>query len=137
MKFQSSVVASFLLAVAAAPVAHAFVLPTNHGRDYRSSLQSSVVEEPTTSSKVESLTHDLISKLRFREVQRELEIRALDTSGTLSAMKNRLREAAVVVKEAMPMKGVDEETRVIDGDALDEVRNGCMPSRRHLLCDEF
>jgi pentatricopeptide repeat protein len=39
----------------------------------------------------ESLTNDVISKLRFREVQRALQHRNLDTTGTFSAMKERLR----------------------------------------------
>ena len=73
---------------------------------------------------MESLTNDLISKLRFREVQKELERRALDTGGTLSTMKNRLREAAMVgMNVPMPMDGSDgHATAVIDVDALDEVR---------------
>lgn len=70
-------------------------------------------------SKLDSLTSDLISKLRFREVQRELERRALDASGTLSAMKNRLRAATVGVKDPGTTEG-STKSRIIDTDAINE-----------------
>ena len=39
-----------------------------------------------------TLTQDLISKFRYRELQRELEARALSTDGTTSQLRSRLRE---------------------------------------------
>jgi hypothetical protein len=41
----------------------------------------------------ELLTHDLISKLRFRELHRELEQRNLSIDGTTSTLRERLRVA--------------------------------------------
>jgi hypothetical protein len=42
------------------------------------------------------LTMDLISKLRFRELHRELNSRQLATTGTTSQLRDRLRQEALV-----------------------------------------
>lgn len=42
-----------------------------------------------------SLTWDVISKLRFRELHRELNSRHLETTGTTSQLRDRLRQAAL------------------------------------------
>jgi hypothetical protein len=74
---------------------------------------------------IEKLTIDIVSKLRFREVQRELEARQLDTSGTFTDMRQRLRHVAA-------KEGGDEPTaqkkpkesgnvRVIDEESLNNV----------------
>lgn len=117
MKYQASVVAVFLLAVSGSTT-NAFV--QNNGRSSLAVLRSAVAAEDAVqaNSKMESLTNDLIGKLRFREVKEELERRALNTSGTLSVMKNRLREATM---GPIRIEKV-QEVRTIDGDALDEVR---------------
>lgn len=60
-----------------------------------------------------SLTQDLISKLRFRDLRRELEGRDLDASGTTAQLRDRLRVAALGVEEAC---GVDESA---DNEACD------------------
>ena len=46
-----------------------------------------------------SLTQDIISKLRFRDLRRELEGRDLDVYGTTAQLRARLREAALGVEE--------------------------------------
>lgn len=117
MKYQTSVVASFLLALSST---NAFVPSKQNGRSYNVAVKSAVVDEKVTSgsSSMDSLTIDLISKLRFREVQRELERRALSTNGTLSNMKDRLRQATAGMSVPMPMDGTD----MTDKHDLDEVR---------------
>lgn len=98
---------------------NAFVPPIRKRGPIPTAVRSAVVEETAgLNTRMESLTNDLISKLRFREVQRELELRDLETSGTLSVMKNRLREATVSATQV----GRAKESHEIDGDALDEVR---------------
>jgi hypothetical protein len=96
MKFQASVVASILALSLGA--SHAFAPPNQNGRTSLSVVKSMAVEDKATSTTTEtafdSLTVDLISKLRFRDAQRELEQRDLDTTGTLSAMRDRLRQVA-------------------------------------------
>jgi hypothetical protein len=47
------------------------------------------------------LTMDVISKLRFRELHRELNSRHLSTTGTTSQLRDRLRQAAQVVPECI------------------------------------
>ena len=122
MKYNQSIVAIFLFATSL-PSTNAFVPSAKRGFSPVSSRRSTVVDETSqigTESKLDSLTSDLISKLRFREVQRELERRALDASGTLSAMKNRLRAATVGVKGPMTTEG-SSQSRIIDADAINEV----------------
>jgi len=69
------------------------------------------------------LTKDLVSKLRFREVQRELELRDLDTSGTFTSMRTRLRQLATDGSEEENEQSKDsgKEIRVIGEDALNNV----------------
>ena len=76
----------------------------------------------TTTSPNESLTNDIISKLRYRDIVKELEQRDLDTSGTLSDMKDRLRQVTMIDGEAMTTKNKNaDETYDIDKEALDKV----------------
>eukprot|EP00980_Cylindrotheca_fusiformis_P007363 scaffold1525_cov142-Cylindrotheca_fusiformis.AAC.163 len=80
--------------------------------DRRSSVYSTMAESaPTPQDR--ALTVDAISKLHFREAQRELERLELDTSGTLSAMRNRLRDATQRnsdnAKESGEVRHIDEE----------------------------
>jgi hypothetical protein len=73
-------------------------------------------------SQMIGLTKDLVSKLRFREVQRELELRDLDTSGTFTSMRTRLRQLATDGSEEEEQnKGQGKEIRVIGEDALNNV----------------
>jgi len=85
-----------------------------------SSDASAVEEGAGLSTMTDTLTTDLISKLRFRQVQKELELRELDTSGTLTDMKQRLRHAAVdgttTTNGAVQQ---ESETMAIDENALD------------------
>lgn len=83
MKLHASVVASALLVSVASTAAF---VPLKQSARAFSSVKSAAVEE------TESLTYVLISKLRYRELQRELLERDLDASGTLSSMRGRLRE---------------------------------------------
>lgn len=61
-----------------------------------------------------SLTQDLISKLRFRDLRRELEGRQLETTGTTGQLRTRLREATL---------GEEEECVVVG----DKGENDCEP----------
>ena len=70
-------------------------------------------------SQMIGLTKDLVSKLRFREVQKELELRDLDTSGTFTSMRTRLRQLATDGEEHDYDKR--KEIRVIGADALNNV----------------
>jgi hypothetical protein len=74
---------------------------------------------------IENLTIDIVAKLRFREVQRELEARQLDTSGTFTDMRQRLRHvAAVEVGEepiASPKYTESGNIRLIDEESLNNV----------------
>lgn len=77
-------------------------------------LQSVTVRCTTEAPVAESLTEDVISKLQFREAQERLETMELDTSGTLSAMRERLRIATVYkdsekYSEGEKVKEFDEE----------------------------
>jgi len=95
-------------------------------------LKSTMTEtaETTTEVTVEQsgcLTNEVISKLRFREARKELESRSLDTSGTLSAMRDRLRLATLgmkrtATKEAVVHSPPTVDTRIIDSDDPAEVR---------------
>jgi hypothetical protein len=88
------------------------------GRNAQSSVYSTIAESAPTSS-AEDLTNAIISKLHFREAQRELERLHLDTGGTLSAMRNRLRNAALH-RNADDVNG-DGEVRVTDKEKLNQV----------------
>ena len=97
-------------------------------------LNGAVAVETGVEMNMESLSNELISKLRFRAVRQELERRALDTSGTLSAMKNRLREAALGLKSTNGSIE-NEEARAIDmgRNVLDEVWTRFISSHVSLL----
>ena len=130
MRYQASAIAYFFLTISG--TTNAFVPAQQSGRPSLAALRSAVVEETTdVNPKMGYLTNDLISKLRFREVQRELERRQLETSGTLSAMKNRLREATIGTIRLENM----EDVREIDGDALDEVskESSSLYTERHVV----
>jgi hypothetical protein len=76
--------------------------------------------------KFDHLTDDIVSKLRFREVQQELERRDLDTSGTFTSMRKRLRQVATGASEIEERSRDDNvirdaKIRVIGEDALNDV----------------
>jgi hypothetical protein len=73
--------------------------------------------EQSEISATHTLTKDLISKLRFRELRRQLEGRHLDPTGTTGQLRTRLRESAF---------GVEECVVAEDGDQAD-----CEVSSRH------
>jgi len=75
--------------------------------------------------KFDHLTDDIVSKLRFREVQQELERRDLDTSGTFTSMRKRLRQVATGASEIEGRSHDDNvirdaKIRVIGEDALND-----------------
>ena len=80
-------------------------------------LDSTEVDEDVTTK----LTHDIISKLRFREVQRELERRELDTSGTFTDMRQRLRLLVPDKTEKEQPYETGTNAHVIGEDALNAV----------------
>lgn len=114
MKFQASTIA-FLSLSGLWETSLAFSSSTRNGKNAQSGLYSTVTEELTSAT--QSLTRDIISKLRFREAQKELENLQLDTSGTLSAMRNRLRHATL---EQRSEPEDTEEFRVIDEEKLNK-----------------
>jgi hypothetical protein len=119
MKFHSSVLA--ILSISASlEASDAFsTSKAQNGRNAQSALLSTMTEAaPASETKIESLTHDVISKLQFREAQKELESQQLDASGTLSEMRNRLREAALIRSVGSKDAG---EVKVIDQERLNEV----------------
>lgn len=119
MKFHRSVL-GFLTVSASLDVALAFSSFTPNRNNAKTLVYSSVAEVDTASA-TESLTNDIISKLQFREAQRELQRLELDTTGTLSAMRDRLREATVQRSNTE----ADSEVRVIDEEKLNKVRDTC------------
>ena len=80
-------------------------------------VESTEVEEDVTTK----LTHDIISKLRFREVQRELKRRELDTSGTFTDMRKRLRLLVPGNTEKEQNTESGTSVHVIGEDALNAV----------------
>ena len=70
-------------------------------------------------TKLKTLTIDIISKLRFREAVKELELRELDATGTLTDMRTRLRE--LVPGDETGNAG--DDVRVIEEESLNNVRN--------------
>ena len=117
MKFHRSVLGFFTVS-ASLDVALAFSSFTPNRNNAKTLVYSSVAEVDTASA-TESLTNDIISKLQFREAQRELQRLELDTTGTLSAMRDRLREATVQRSNTE----ADSEVRVIDEEKLNKVRD--------------
>ena len=86
-----------------------------------SSDASAVEEGAGPSTMIDTLTIDLISNLRFRQVQKELELRELDTSGTLTDMKQRLRHVAVDGTTTTTNGAAEQESETMD---VDSVRAG-------------
>lgn len=72
-------------------------------------------DESSTNVEHTSLSQDLISKLRFRELRHELDKRQLPTDGTTSQLRRRLREAV--------LPGEDEECIVNE----DGIEDDCQP----------
>jgi len=66
------------------------------------------------------LTQSLVSKLRFRELHRELRARELSTEGTTAQLRNRLRQAV----------GLEEECIVNE----DGIEDDCQPAVSVSLC---
>lgn len=119
MKFQASVLG--LLSVSASlDTALAFSSTSRSGNNAQTAVYSAVAEVASTDSATGSLTNDIISKLQFREAQKELERLQLDATGTLSAMRSRLREATSQSSET-EVNGTNGEVRVIDEEKLNEV----------------
>jgi hypothetical protein len=118
MRLHSSVVASALLASVASTAAF---VPLKQSVRAFSSVKSTAVEETksfksTAVEETKSLTYELISKLRYRELQQELLERDMDASGTLSSMRVRLREVSCDDSS----KDSDENC-LIDAEKLDNV----------------
>ena len=133
MKFDSKVVAIALASL----VTPAMAFQPNVGSLRTQSVMKMVVSPeveddittpptsaPTSTStgiEMDHLTSDIVSKLRFREVQRELERRELDTSGTFTDMRTRLKELATDETKDEQTSDSSKDIRVIDGDVLNNV----------------
>lgn len=113
MRFQKSALA--ILSISAAFGTSSAFSAGKTPRNVPSAIRSSIVADLAPTSAAESLSNDIISKLQFREARRELERLQLDTTGTLSGMRNRLRNATL---DKRTDENMDE--RVIDGDKLNE-----------------
>lgn len=106
MKLESGVVAIALASFAVPSLAfQSNIVSFRSGQGQQQIVRMVIapeVEEDTTASvspqsdstALKALTVDLVSKLRFREVQKELERRELDTSGTFTDMRTRLKQLA-------------------------------------------
>jgi len=128
MKFDNSVVVIVLaslttLSTAFQPNGVSFRAARGQQQIVRKVTAPEVEEETNTSgssendsTELKALTTDIVSKLRFREVQRELERRELDTSGTFTDMRTRLKELATT--DNKESSETDEDVRVIGEDAL-------------------
>lgn len=122
MKFESGVVAIALAALVAPamafqPSAGSFRVARGQGQISRMSTAPEVEESTKTSDgkmQLEGLTADLVSKLRFREVRRELEIREIDTTGTFTTMRTRLMDLTIDGKK----EEQSNDIHVISEDAL-------------------
>jgi hypothetical protein len=93
-----------------------------------STVEAVETENATSNPKkgIEKLTTDIVSKLRFREVQRELEARQLDTTGTFTSMKQRLlhvatQEGGVSGTNGESKQEKAKDIRVIDQESLNSV----------------
>lgn len=128
------------------------VSASNPSSDTTTTEAAAISEETNTKVKLESLTRDIVSKLRFRELQRELERRQMDASGTYTDMKQRLLHVATIDDEenegtggsttspSSEMNGSDsDDVRVIDQDFLNTVscprqNHGFLSSFLFVLC---
>ena len=124
MKFESSVVALALASLAAQSTAFQPVGISSRpvqqvARMVTSSEVETVESTESGSAELKTLTVDIISKLRFREAVKELELRELDATGTLTDMRTRLRE--LVTSDETGNAGGD--VRVIEEESLNNVRN--------------
>jgi len=108
---------SFSLGLAVLALAHSSQAwtPAGHGRGLEGvrSLKSSALAtalpeetstEPSVLSATESLTQDLVAKLRFRELRKELESRGLSPVGTTGQLRARLREAVIGNEECVVLE---------------------------------
>jgi hypothetical protein len=130
MKFKNSVVAialASLIAPSSAFQPNGISLRAAQGQQQIMSMviAPEAVEETTTSESsdsdgVKALTMDIVKKMRFREVQKELERKELDTGGTFKDMRSRLKELVTDV-ETEESNETGEAVRVIEEDALNKV----------------
>ena len=131
MKLESGVLAIVLASLAATSTSfqpNRVSIRTGPGHQHvvRSVTAPEVAEEGTKaaesshSAELKALTTDIVSKLRFREVQKELELRELDTSGTFTDMRTRLKELATDDGNTK-INEIEEDVRVIGEDALNTV----------------
>lgn len=124
MKFESSVVALALASLAAQSTAFQPVGVSSRpvqqvARRVASSGVETVESTESGSAELKTLTVDIISKLRFREAVKELELRELDATGTLTDMRTRLRD--LVPGDETGNAG--DDVRVIEEESLNNVRN--------------
>ncbi|CAJ1946232.1 unnamed protein product [Cylindrotheca closterium] len=117
MKFQALAVSLVSLSFAFDSCV-AFSTQQNVRNLHSVTLRSAAEAEAPGIESIESLTNDIISKLQFREAQLKLEILKLDTSGTLSAMKDRLRSATV--HKDVEHTTADEDAHAVDSEKLKE-----------------
>lgn len=125
MKFESSVVALALASLAAQSTAFQPVGVSSRAvqqvaRRVASSEVETVETTETGSAELKTLTTDIISKLRFREAVKELELRELDATGTLTDMRTRLRE--LVSDDETGNTKTGDDVRVIEEESLNSVR---------------
>jgi hypothetical protein len=114
MKFQDLAVSLAILSSTLGS-SNAFSSSQKNVRDFQSVSLGSTAEARAT----DSLTNDIISKLQFREAQEKLESLQLDASGTLSAMRDRLR--TLTVHEGVEStSAVDEEAPAFDQEELNK-----------------
>ncbi|KAL7571300.1 hypothetical protein ACA910_008952 [Epithemia clementina (nom. ined.)] len=82
---------------------------------------TSVSEGSSAASTTTALTVDIISKLRFRELQTELAHRNLDTTGTTSQLRTRLRQAEGLTPEECVVNEDDMADECVDEPKLNSI----------------
>jgi hypothetical protein len=154
MKFENSVVAIALASLIAPssafqPNGISFRAAQGQRQQTKRMVTAPEVEEETAtagsseheSSGVKSLTMDIVKKMRFREVQKELERKELDTAGTFTDMRSRLKELVIDDVGTSESSGINEAERVIEEDALNKVSKslcvGLMSRVRPIAEDTF
>lgn len=85
--------------------------------DNEASKATSTAQETTNNEDNHCLTQEIISKLRYRELQAELSHRQLPTHGTTGQLRDRLREAA-----GLEIECIVNEDGMGDDCATNEVR---------------
>lgn len=87
------------------------ILPKSHS-ETRLFSESAVTASSSSTAATASLTLDLVSKLRYRELRDELSQRQLPHDGTTTQLRDRLRKAAIVECNLTETGELDDNCKV-------------------------